>query len=704
MTSPTPPTVSDLRGIKGRVLDLIRTSDGDLRTYFNKSHPNTFRHTPKAIGADLDVATTATALMAVALATELGFKTKGVNAHAGLRTTFESPEWGSAGLKEGNWFTRALVLRAAGFLAQPGITEQLRHPPGAGVTTSDMLDEFFSGRPDKTMVGGKSKYPLTPAIAYWVTDASVRLGYSVDTDNWTRWMQWATREFNRQYSLVAASDDAQMDPLALAMSACLVQVMRELKTRTAIPQSLQDIPARELLEDAVRKVFACQGASGSWPKYFPLFIYPNGSAVNHLFAFEMLESVIAEFPDVVLSDANTFGRLLLSIDWCRVQRIPSYSRDELTWSGWNSGADLQTVRERRPEGWATAAIRMFLFVALRALNLRIRDLLLLEYNADIPRPDLAEKYSKDWAELAENYVVFTGESEVPIKALLSEDMVNPWILKTVPANREKRSALLFGPPGTSKTTLVKRLAMKSDRPFIAIDPVSFLQDGPEKIYQRVTRVFRDLADMPQTIVLFDELDPLVLEREQESDVTHQFLTTALLPKLADLRQGSDVVFFMATNHFDWFDPAIKRPGRFDFHICVGPPRSRPKLQSILSGEKDELGSEEDKAQALPVLMEWCKAKEMTDKLDLFTHGETRALLESLVRGGKTLLQVVREDQAQRRFADTVDAWSRENIVLWRRKVEGTIDAASRAYIEYFGPEGVTDTVPPLGDIAKSKRQ
>jgi SpoVK/Ycf46/Vps4 family AAA+-type ATPase len=72
-----------------------------------------------------------------------------------------------------------------------------------------------------------------------------------------------------------------------------------------------------------------------------------------------------------------------------------------------------------------------------------------------------------------------------------------------------------------------------------------------------------------------------------------------------LREKGEIIFIVATNYIKDFDPAVKRPGRFDYVIPVGPPtaserreilcikleshgittdRERKKLAILISGE------------------------------------------------------------------------------------------------------------------------
>jgi SpoVK/Ycf46/Vps4 family AAA+-type ATPase len=80
--------------------------------------------------------------------------------------------------------------------------------------------------------------------------------------------------------------------------------------------------------------------------------------------------------------------------------------------------------------------------------------------------------------------------------------------------------------------------------------------------------------------LFDEIDELVREREQENDAFGRFLTTSMLPKLAELWKRQKIIYFVATNHIEFFDPAIIRAQRFDALIHVPPPSFTKKLSRL----------------------------------------------------------------------------------------------------------------------------
>jgi hypothetical protein len=153
---------------------------------------------------------------------------------------------------------------------------------------------------------------------------------------------------------------------------------------------------------------------------------------------------------------------------------------------------------------------------------------------------------------------------------------------------QARSAILFGPPGTSKTTLVESIAGAIGWNYLEIHASDFLRDGMDNVPRRADLIFQQVMELDHCVVLFDEIDELLRDRGQvESDPFGRFLTTSMLPKLAKLWDQKRVLFFVNTNWIDLADPAIKRSQRFDASIFVPPPSFSKKRAEIESSLNDE---------------------------------------------------------------------------------------------------------------------
>jgi SpoVK/Ycf46/Vps4 family AAA+-type ATPase len=136
------------------------------------------------------------------------------------------------------------------------------------------------------------------------------------------------------------------------------------------------------------------------------------------------------------------------------------------------------------------------------------------------------------------------------------------------------SFLLYGPPGTGKTHLAKKIAEALQWPYLSITPSDFLAGGSAEVEQRAKTIFTMLEEQKNMVVLFDEIDHLLLDRESKeySKLTgiFQFITPGMLPKLQELREKHQIIFIIATNYAERIDGAITREGRLDRRVVLLP--------------------------------------------------------------------------------------------------------------------------------------
>ena len=210
----------------------------------------------------------------------------------------------------------------------------------------------------------------------------------------------------------------------------------------------------------------------------------------------------------------------------------------------------------KPEAWVNASVIEF-FIRYRNLLREVCGTkLLVHFGASTRRPTIA------WRELEP----FVGYDE------LTNNLVLP-SATALDLNRtfEKCSVILFGPPGTGKTSIAHAMAWRMRLPFIEILPHHFAAEGINRIIQRANDVFRKLLVMKRCLVLFNEVDEFVLSNNQSGEEVGKYITTSMLPWIQQLRAQAEIVFVFTTNQVQIFDEAIKRIGRFDYVIPVGPP-------------------------------------------------------------------------------------------------------------------------------------
>eukprot|EP00622_Pseudochattonella_farcimen_P002375 FR737291.1.p1 GENE.FR737291.1~~FR737291.1.p1 ORF type:complete len:321 (+),score=17.91 FR737291.1:78-965(+) len=167
------------------------------------------------------------------------------------------------------------------------------------------------------------------------------------------------------------------------------------------------------------------------------------------------------------------------------------------------------------------------------------------------------------------------------------------------------SAILFGPPGTAKTTICEATASYLGWSFVVVDTSAFLADGLGNVAARISFVFDRLCSLEKCVILFDEIEEFCLDRETPGlGMESRMLTTSMLTKINDLRRGRRSLFFVATNRLRAFDSAVTRPGRFDMQLFVGTPnldarcmRFEQRLGGLGPGRGVGANSEDAKALA-----------------------------------------------------------------------------------------------------------
>lgn len=159
------------------------------------------------------------------------------------------------------------------------------------------------------------------------------------------------------------------------------------------------------------------------------------------------------------------------------------------------------------------------------------------------------------------------------KALLEERLVTP-LSHPVLASRygvvPPRAVMLFGPPGTGKTTFAKAVASRLDWPFVELFP-SRLADTPGGLASALRNVFDAIGRLEHAVVFIDEVEEVASRRGGDPPGPNQAVTNELLKLVAEFREQNGRLLICATNFVRALDPAFLRHGRFDYVLPIGLP-------------------------------------------------------------------------------------------------------------------------------------
>ncbi|QKX95083.1 MAG: ATP-dependent Zn protease [Rapeseed phyllody phytoplasma] len=191
--------------------------------------------------------------------------------------------------------------------------------------------------------------------------------------------------------------------------------------------------------------------------------------------------------------------------------------------------------------------------------------------------------------------------------------------------------LMYGVPGTGKTTLARALAKETNLPFFEVSSAIFSQTycgiGPRMVTELFIKAREEAQKGKGAIIFLDECETIftaintLKPGSEDANIVNQFKT-----EMTSFENNKDKPIFIigATNHIDQIDEAIK--SRFTYNIEVKPGNKEERkafLEFLINKRKNPYSEEAKKylyniinesLERLPVNQEFKKANRTLENL------------------------------------------------------------------------------------------
>ncbi|MEU5519847.1 bifunctional GNAT family N-acetyltransferase/ATP-binding protein [Streptomyces sp. NPDC093250] len=154
-----------------------------------------------------------------------------------------------------------------------------------------------------------------------------------------------------------------------------------------------------------------------------------------------------------------------------------------------------------------------------------------------------------------------------------------------------RAVMLFGPPGTGKSTFAHAIASRLGWPFLELFPARLAAEYG--LASGLSRRFDEIAQLDHVLVFIDEVEEVAGSRSG-ADATAIGVVNELLKAIVRFRSQEGRLLVCATNNLITLDPAFLRHGRFDYVLPIGPPDHTART-ALWESYLDRAGAKADSA-------------------------------------------------------------------------------------------------------------
>ena len=128
--------------------------------------------------------------------------------------------------------------------------------------------------------------------------------------------------------------------------------------------------------------------------------------------------------------------------------------------------------------------------------------------------------------------------------------------------------LLFGLPGTGKTTIARAIAHEINAPLYTVLLSDVLSKWVGESEKLIKQLFEKARSTKTSLIFFDDFDCLGMQRQDDGNHNNKIIVE-LINQMDGFKKNQNTIVLLAATNKPWMiDSALMRPGRFEHHIYV----------------------------------------------------------------------------------------------------------------------------------------